>query len=157
MSRGVIFAPTLPTCHASVYDYFIVCKGLAPSVVGAQRIEDCGTNPHFFPRLLIRGDGRRFPIRKLVPAPRVSGSLPFGPAPEAPSYGATIELTRNPDTLNEAMESFYVNARTEWSSIAGVRLAFTKHRFKMESPACILARPWTGASNVLVLWRSLAR
>ncbi len=157
MTRGIIFAPTLPTCHGSVYDYFIVSRGLAPSVAGVQRIEDGGTNPHFFARLLVRGDGRRFPIRKLVPAPRVSGSLPFGPAPEAPDYSSTIELAKNPDTLNEAMRSFYVGARTEWSQIAGEQLTFRMHRFKFEPPNRTLARPWTGSSNVSVVWRSLAR
>ena len=157
MTEGVIFAPTLPTCNSSVYDYFVVQKGLAGSVAGVQRIEDGGASPHFFARLLVRGDARRFPIRKLVTAPRVSGSLPFGPAPEPPSYSQTVELAKHDDLLGSAMEDFYTRARAEWTGIAGKPLDFVRHRFKMEAPLHAFARPWTGASTLSVVWRSLAR
>ena len=157
MVRGVIFAPSLPTCHASTYDFYVVSRGLAPSVAGVQRIEDGGTSPHFFSRLLVRGDARRFPIRKLVPAPRVSGVLPFGPAAEPPLYDEVVELARDPARLDDAMVGFYTLARQEWSGIAGQQLNFVRHRFKMEAPQRELARPWTGSSNLSVVWRSLAR
>ena len=140
-----------------MYDFFVVCRGLAAAVAGVQRIEDGGTSPHFFSRLLIRGDGRRFPIRKLVPAPRVAGILPFGPGAEPPDYASVADLARDPSRLDEAMVQFYTLARQEWSSIAGQPLDFVPHKFKIEAPQRELAQPWTGACNLSVIWRSLAR
>ena len=63
---GVVFAKTLPTCNASTYDYFVVSKGLEPSVAGIQRIDDAGRHPHWPSRLLIRGDARRPMTRHLI-------------------------------------------------------------------------------------------
>ena len=42
MVRGVIVAPTAPTCNNSVYDYFVVSEGLLPSVAGVARVDDVG-------------------------------------------------------------------------------------------------------------------
>jgi hypothetical protein len=55
------------------------------------------------------------------------------------------------------MEKFYINARVEWTQIAGEPLAFSRHRFKMESRLPTIAKPWTGACKLSVVWRSLAR
>ena len=63
---GVVFATTLPTCNDSTYDYFVVQRDLASSVVGVQRIEDGGMHPHFSSRLFIRGDARRYAVRRLI-------------------------------------------------------------------------------------------
>jgi len=76
MTQGVIFATQLPTCNESTYDYFVVHRSLARAVVGVQRIEDGGMNPHFASRLLIRGDARRFAVSP--------GSQPKGPQSACP-------------------------------------------------------------------------
>ena len=84
MVGGTIFASALPTCHSSTYDYFIVHKGIAGAVAGVQRIEDSATHPHRFTTLLIRGDARRYAVRRLIKAPKVQGELPRGPPAVAP-------------------------------------------------------------------------
>ena len=72
---GVICATELPTCHDSVYDYFVVHRSLAKAVVGVQRLQDGGMNPHWASRLLIRGDARRYAVRKLVKPPQGGTSI----------------------------------------------------------------------------------
>jgi hypothetical protein len=49
---GVIFATELATCNDNTYDYFVVHRSLAPSVVGVQRLQDGGMNPHWPSRLI---------------------------------------------------------------------------------------------------------
>jgi hypothetical protein len=156
MVSGVIFATELPTCHSSTYDFFVVHESLAPAVAGVQRIEDGGLNPHFLSRLLIRGDSRRFAVRKLVKAPKVQGVLPFGPSPTEPAYDNVCAAALAGE-LEIAMRTFYITARMEWSGIAGEKLAFVPHRFRWEPPIRHTAKPWTGSSSLSVMWRSLAR
>ena len=167
--RGVIFATPLP--NDSTYDFFVVHRQLAQAVAGVQRIEDGGACPHFYSRLLVRGDAKRFAVRKLVRAPKVSDRLPFGPAAVAPSYSSMekknhtligsqmsgVPVPRASITLEGATRNFYKLARTEWSGIAGEDLGFTPHRFRWESPIGQVAKPWTGSSQTSVMWRSLAR
>ena len=76
---GVVFATQLDTCNDNVYDFFVVHRSIAQAVVGVQRLQDGNLNPHWVTRLLIRGDARRLPVRKLVKAPMVPGFLPKGP------------------------------------------------------------------------------
>ena len=47
MVGGMIVAPNEATCNGSVYDFFVVSKGLAPAVAGVQRLEDAGLVPHW--------------------------------------------------------------------------------------------------------------
>ena len=63
---GVVVAPALVTCNSSTYHFFVASRELQHAVVGLQRIEDGGTKPHFPVRLLLRGNGRRYAVRKLV-------------------------------------------------------------------------------------------
>ena len=51
---GVVFAASLPTCGEKIYDHFVVSKSIAHAVVGMQRIEGVGIEPHFPARLLVR-------------------------------------------------------------------------------------------------------
>ena len=89
---GVTFATQLPTCNDNTYDYFVVHHSLAHAVVGVQRLENGGMNPHWASRLVLRGDARRIAIRELVKAPKVEGALPAGPSPAPPSYDNVIAL-----------------------------------------------------------------
>jgi hypothetical protein len=89
--NGVIFATELVTCNESTYDYFVVHRSIAHAVVGAQRIQDGGLNPHWVTRLLMRGDARRLAVRKLVRAEKVPGFLPMGPVLPPPSYKGVVE------------------------------------------------------------------
>ena len=43
---GGICSPGVATCHASEYDFFVICRGLQQSVVGVFRINDAGFGPH---------------------------------------------------------------------------------------------------------------
>ena len=51
---GVVVAPSQPTCHVATYDYFVVSRGLAPSIVSAFRVQGAGLWPHWPARLLLR-------------------------------------------------------------------------------------------------------
>ncbi len=99
----VIFATELATCNDSTYDYFVVHRSLAPSVVGVQRLQDGGMNPHWPSRLIMRGNGRRHAVRKLVRAPKVEPILPKGPPQQPPSYQQVIDLAADSSSLNDAM------------------------------------------------------
>ena len=86
MVRGVIVAPSSPTCNGSTYDYFVVSEGLRPCVAGIARIDDSGLNPHWPVRLYLRSNARRHLVRQLVRPCKVPGVLPCGPKPAAPDY-----------------------------------------------------------------------
>ena len=86
MVGGVVHAPSQPTCHAHVYDYFVVHKAISPAIAGVQRLEDAGLFPHFPARLLIKGNALRYQVRKLLKPPKVPGYLPAGPPAPPPSY-----------------------------------------------------------------------
>ena len=66
MVGGSFIAPDLPTCNQSVYDYFVVHKSIAHAVVGVQRLQDGAMSPHWACRLILRGDAKRFAVRRLV-------------------------------------------------------------------------------------------
>ena len=51
---GVVFAASLPTCGEKTFDYFVVSRSIAHAVVGAQRIEGVGIEPHYPTRLLVK-------------------------------------------------------------------------------------------------------
>ena len=83
MVDGVIFAPSSPTCHGKVYDFFVVSRTLAHAVESVNRIEDAGLHPHWPARLILRSTPRRRLVRKLVKPRAVSGTLPLWPSPAA--------------------------------------------------------------------------
>ena len=87
---GMVLAPELPTCNNSTYDFFVICKELQHAVErgGVRRLEDGCTNPHFPVRLLLRGDGSRYAVRKLARPKKVEATLPHGPPHKPPSYAA---------------------------------------------------------------------
>ena len=157
MVDGVIFSTELPTCNDSTYDFFVVHRSIAHAVVGVQRLQDGGMNPHWASRLLLRGDARRFVVRKLVKPPKVDGVLPAGPAHEPPDYNAVTDLAGSAESINAAMVAWYSAARQEFSNIAGSKLDFVEARFKWACAAGVVAKPWHGASRISVMWRSLAR
>ena len=81
MIGGALFSPADPTCNDNRYGFFVVSKALSFAVVGAQRVDGVHMKPHRLVRLLLRGDARRFAVRKIIRPPRVSADLPFGPRP----------------------------------------------------------------------------
>jgi hypothetical protein len=155
--KGVVFATTLPTCNESTYDYFAVHRSLAHAVVGVQRLQDGGLNPHWPSRLLVRGDAKRFAVRKLVRAARVDGVLPSGPAFPPPAYDEVLELVRKGDDLNSATLQWYTLARAEWSNITGDDAPFRQARFKWAPAVSLTAAPRLGTSALSNRWRALAR
>ena len=76
--RSDIVAPSLCTCGAKVLDFFLVSSSLSHVVVGAQRIDDVGSRPHFGVRLVLASGGRQRTVMKLK-APRLIRDLPAGP------------------------------------------------------------------------------
>ena len=108
---GILFASELPTCNDSRYDDFIVHKSLAHAVVGVQRLDDGGCNPHWPTRLIVRGDARRFAIRKLERPPKVEAILPHGPSRPHPSYDDVFSAAHDPSNTNAAATAWYTKAR----------------------------------------------
>ena len=68
---GRIFAPSSPTCHTNVYDFFVVSNSFSHAVVGIARIADAGVFPHWPSRLVLRGNARRSLVRKQVKPPKI--------------------------------------------------------------------------------------
>ena len=169
MVGGTLFAPANDTCNDNVYDYFVVSKAFAFAVVGTQRVDGVTMSPHRPVRLLLRGDARRFAVRKILRPAMVRAKLPHGPVVPAPSYeavqAAAQEVIDRPlnlpsvdedSALNNAMTDWYKTARTEFSSISGANLKYTQTRFRMEAALATTASPWAGESATSAFWRSLA-
>ena len=157
MVDGVIFATELPTCNESVYDYFVVHRSLARAVVGVQRLQDSGLNPHWASRLLLRGDARRYAVRELVKPRKVEAVLPFGPAQSPLDYSQVKQLAGEPGQLERAMAEWYTLARLEWSQLAGVELHYSPARFRWRCPVTRVLQPWAGTSRASNMWRVLSR
>ena len=97
MVNGVLFQPTLPTCHDNTFDFFVVHRSLAHAVVGVQRIDGVGVNPHKPVRLLLRGDARRFATRQMVRPKKIPAVLAHGPVATPPNYSniaATLDKVK---------------------------------------------------------------
>ena len=157
MVGGVIVAPSSPTCHASTYDFFVVCKGLESSVAGVQRIDDAGHQPHWPARLLIRGDGRRPMTRQLVRSSKVSGSLPHGPLPKSCISEELASIDSMTHDIGKATSSWYNHARSEWSSLMSSERPQCPPRFRWVPSAGPIASPFTGTTCTSATWRSLAQ
>ena len=153
---GIIFATELTTCNDSTYDFFVVHRSIAKAVVGVQRLEDAGMNPHSPSRLILRGDARRHAVRKLVRPPKVEPLLPSGPSRPPPSYEQVHLLAGSADSLGEAMEAWYSTARQEFGDLAGKTLGHFRSDFKWGSPVAIVRQPWAGTTEVSSMWRNLA-
>jgi len=156
MVNGVIFATQLPTCNESVYDYFVVHKSLADAVIGVQRLQDVGLNPHWMSRLILKGNAKRFAVRQLVRPAKVEGILPHGPPQQPPDYQPVLDKLAK-DQPDEGARCWVKLARQEWSKIAGEDLQFTECRFKWASAVNRAASPWDGSTTTSVAWRTLAR
>ena len=92
-----------------------------------QRVDGVGVHPHHPARLILRGDARRFAVRKICRAPKAHAILQHGPTLQAPSYETVHQLVANvPERLyditvntaaNEALDSaahaWYKTAREE--------------------------------------------
>ena len=154
--NGVIFASQLPTCHDNVYDYFFVHRSLADAVVGVQRLQDGGSNPHWMARLIIKGNAKRFAVRQLVRPGKVEGILPHGPPQQGPDYQPVLDKLAN-DELDAGAKCWVKMARQEWSNIAGKDLRFKECRFKWRSAVNRSASPWDCSTITSVAWRGLAR
>ena len=113
MVRGVVVAPSAPTCNASVYDYFVVSEGLLPAVAGVARIEDAGLNPHWPVRLYLRGDARKHLVRQLIRPAKIPGVLPHGPSLCPPSYENATPSHVSHEVIDKCTSAWYENARKE--------------------------------------------
>jgi len=158
MVKGVVVAPTAPTCHSSVYDFFVVCQALAPAVVAILRLDDAGLFPHFPARIILRSDARRRAIRTLTRPTKIPGCLPFGPALRARSY---LQCTNGAirDHIDDRMECWYRLARQElrafdpWTKFNDLSQA----KFKWQAAIDDIAKPEPGAAAQSSTWRALAR
>ncbi len=111
-------APDHPTCHSCTYDFFVVCEGLAPAVVGVMRLDDGGMHPHWPSRVLFQGNARQHLVRKLVRPAKVPGTLPPGPLPQPCKEWEPL-APEDDDAMNAATDVWYVQAKREWASLMG--------------------------------------
>ena len=152
---GVIMAPKVATCGENTYDYFIVHHSLAHAVVAIQRLDDAGLFPHFPVRMLIKGNARRFMVRKLIKPPLVPGALPHGPSPPPKSFASVHDLAQR-DQLDLATILWLEGAREEWSSVAGLSLGFKEPQLKWR-PAVPKSQPTIGHTLFAGMWRAQAQ
>ena len=154
---GVIIAPALETCNKSTYDFFVVSKELQHAVAGLQRIDDGGTKPHFPVRLLLKGNGRSYAVRKLVRPKKVEAALPHGPGNLPPSYSEVTGAAPTTEGINTAMKKWYELARQEWADLTGASLEYRKPHFKWSKAAGDTCKAGETASTLALTWRQLAR
>ena len=76
--KGVIFAPSTPTCRGHVIDYFVVSENVRSAVQGARRLDDTPFEPHSPVRIFIKAAPREDRVRKMVRLARVEPILPAG-------------------------------------------------------------------------------
>ncbi len=156
MVKGTICTSSLRTCNNSTYDYFVVADTIRHLVSGVQRLHDGGFNPHYGSRLLLRGNGRRLMVRKLVRAEKVPGVLPFGPPNQPPDYQKVFDATK-PEQIEEATVTWLTGAREEFQDLLGRDLKFEKPHFVWAPATPSAARPWAGTSKRSIMWRTLAK
>ena len=82
--KGVIDAPTAPTCGDRVMDYFVVSECLSQvwAIVVACVIGDQTFGPHSPVRLIVKANSRTVMVRELKVPVGFSADLPFGPMPQ---------------------------------------------------------------------------
>ena len=155
---GQIVATTAPTCNSMVYDYFVVHESLARQVAAIQRLDDAAASPHFPVRLLLRSGVHRHMARRLVRPAWVPPSLPYGPQPNPPSYDCVAALAQSGTTngLNEAVSSWYLAARGEWSCLTGVDNTVTDAYFRWEPVVKKRALGLPGADIISNTWDTMA-
>ena len=152
---GVVFAPELPTCNESTYDFFVVSSDIAAAIAGVQRVDDAGLNPHWPVRLLVRGDARRLLTRQLRRPPRIAANLPAGPLPcPAPQLEPPPTSDLTAEALDAAFQSWYGQARAEWASLQCSETASFQAYFVWRPPR--VAQPVPDATKQSALWRSIA-
>ena len=152
---ATVAAPVLPTCHQSVYDFFVVPKRMAKAVVAVQRIDDAGLNPHWPSRLVLRSDMQRMRVREIVRPPRIPGALPAGPMHEPPSYEA-IRSAAHAGDVRVAFEQWYREARGELAPLANVPSRSFAPRFRWVPAVTACPSPHAGTVAIAVDWRVLA-
>ena len=166
---GQIFAPDNPTCHSSVYDYFVVANSFAHAVCGVFRISDAGLHPHWPSRLLLRGNTRRLLVRTQVKPFKISGTLPEGPVLQNEGFDSIARekfehACEHPpcthDILEKDMRDWFAHARTEWMSLAGLKAEqpiSLATKFKFVPAVGPPAKAVAGMSNFSICWRVAAR
>lgn len=150
--NGVIVATTMPTCNGAVYDDLVVSKGLEDVVLGVQRLDRAGLEPHYPVRLVLGGNARSAMARQLKRAPRVPATLPSAPLPEQPLVCGDINTT---DELTDPMCTWDDAARREFKSLFGRDLAHADPRFVWLPAQGPVAEP-RGDSEDSRVWRDLA-
>jgi len=155
--KGIIVAPSAPTCHQSVYDFFVVAEALSSSVVGVSRIDDGGLSPHWPVRLYLRGDGHRFMVRKLRRPQGIPGVLPAGPLPQSDRAAPAAPDSVDAVSIDTAMDNWIDGAYQEWSSLLGAPRAFFQPYFYWASPAGCTTDEHAGSCFTSASWRVIAR
>ncbi len=153
--NGIIVAPSGPTCNEKVYDFFVISKGLSPSVVGVQRVDNAGLSPHYPARLLLRGDARRHAVRQLVRPALVAAALPPGPLPE-PDLRYQQATSMDAQELDACAEQWHEAARREWRSLVGDLPGFESPRFRWAAAPGPKASSVPDATRIAFQWRQLA-
>ena len=156
MVKGSIVATSLATCNFSTYDYFVVHNSIRHLVAGVQRISDCGFNPHYASRLLLKGNGKRCMVRQLQRPGKVAGTLPFGPPNRPPSYDKVFSC-KGSEGIEDATVAWFSDARSEFQDLAGTKLEFKRPTFVWKPASGAAPKQWAGASRLSVAWRTLGK
>ena len=155
VAKGTVVTACLSNCHDHTYDFFVVGQCLSQAVVGVQRLDDAGLNPHAPCRLLLKGDARRHAVRKLHRAPRVPATLPHGPAPRPPSYQRVLDRCATNGGIAPALVEWYRRARSEWAALADAKIKFRHFGLASE---CEAGNTRSSATTSLAAaWREAAR
>jgi len=157
MIGGMIVAPDAPTCHDSVYDFFVVDKKLHLAIAGVARLNDAGTNPHWPARLFIHSDARRQLSRQLVRPMRVAGILPHGPLPCPDASRVAPPASVDEGEIDRAMSSWWDAAKHEWASLTGDAADTSQPRFAWKPVVGPKAKQFAGECSQSSFWRNFAR
>ena len=78
LAKGVLAAPSKPTCQGHVIDYFVVSESLRQSVVAVSTLEDSPFCPHSPVRLLLEAAPRKQLMRVQVKPQKIEARFPQG-------------------------------------------------------------------------------
>ena len=92
--KGLVCAPTIPTCNNNVYDYFIIHQALDNLVIGTQVVTDIGGKPHNPTRLLLKAGAPPGMVRQMKKPEQIKSAIPIACPNRPPSYSIATELSR---------------------------------------------------------------
>ncbi len=122
MVRGVVVAPSVPTCGSRVLDFFVVAESFASAVAGVTVVENAAFKPHSPVRLLLRPRPRAIHVRRLISPTALGPTFPAGP-PSRPRTDSDYDLPRPTDQWQRWGDEYVrwiTDAQEELADLAGL-------------------------------------